>query len=179
MSKKKELKNRAKYKFVTTQDVRIQQGYLRGRAFRSPWLEIQPDGSIIIFKNEKGYAWDGCSPKFVVLDLLFGTPDGALTESSHLPVTWFASLVHDAIYQYKGQAPVTRYEADRLFFIMLEEERFFWRYVYYFFVRAFGWIYGSWLNRVRRPFKSWDWFDWFVTAASLAAAIDILTRIYL
>jgi len=138
---------RAKYKFVTGQDIFIRQGLITGSEFRSPWLEIQPDGTIIIFYNKNGYSWDGCSPKFVFMDLLIGTPDGALSEQTRLPVTWFASLVHDSIYQYKKTVPVTREEADKLFLIMLQEEGFKLARVYYTFVRLFGGIYGTWLNK--------------------------------
>ena len=39
-----ETKNkRAKYKFVTGQDIFIRQGLITGSEFRSPFLEIQPE----------------------------------------------------------------------------------------------------------------------------------------
>ena len=141
------MSNRAKYKFTTARDIPVTQRYYTGRQFRSQWLEIQSDGTIIIFKNKHGYSWDGCSPKVVVLDLLLGTPDGAILENTKLPVTWFASLVHDAIYQYKDRVPFTRAEADRLFYFMLKENNFKLARLYYFGVRAGGWLYGKWLNK--------------------------------
>src|SRR5712691_2897454 len=48
----------------------------------------------------QGYAWDGCSPKFCFCDLLFGTPDGVVDTQTGRPKTYYASLVHDALYQF-------------------------------------------------------------------------------
>ena len=38
---------------------------------------------LILFRNgkitvTKGYAWDGCSPKICIFDILIGTPDGVV-----------------------------------------------------------------------------------------------------
>lgn len=144
---KKQKKGRAKYKFITGRDIVVRQGLITGSSFRSKWLEIEPDGTLIIYANENGYAWDGCSPKFLFMDLLIGTPDGALLEKTRVPITWFASLVHDSIYQYKKTVPVTRKEADRLFYLMLKDEGFKLARVYYFFVRIGGGFLGTWLNK--------------------------------
>jgi hypothetical protein len=46
------------------------------------------------------YAWDGCSPKLCVWDLLLGTPDGVVDSATKQPKTYYASLVHDALYQF-------------------------------------------------------------------------------
>ena len=55
-------------------------------------LLITTDGTITVLK---GYAWDGCTPKVCFLDLLVGTPDGAVYEGTGRPKTYYASLVHD------------------------------------------------------------------------------------
>lgn len=88
-------------------------------------------------KMQRTYAWDGCSPKrswFWVL--IIGTPDwwqrklaittwsarGALERKEVFwPMTHYASVVHDALYQYLRHIPITPEEADRLFFDMLKE----------------------------------------------------------
>ena len=74
------------------------------------FLDISPvsDSStniIIIGSNpkHKGYAWDGCSPKFQILDLIFGTHDGAISENTGKAVTYYASMVHDVLYQFHDE----------------------------------------------------------------------------
>lgn len=73
-------------------------------------VTFQRPGMIIV---ARGYRWDGCSPKFNVLDLFWiGTPDGVIIGSErpesgpdeyrHIPitherVTQLASAVHDVL----------------------------------------------------------------------------------
>ncbi len=104
-------------------------------------LEIKLDGTIIV---KKDYAWDGCSPKLNVLDLFWvGTPDGALNQNK--PITYYASLVHDALGQFAKKEPermpFNRKERDLIFKEMLEGFAFKW--VYYLAVRIFGGIYSK------------------------------------
>jgi hypothetical protein len=84
----------------------------------------------------KGYRWDGCSPKFNILDLSWiGTPDGAIIGSErptqgpdadcHIPitherVTHRASVVHDVLgyCKYDSKMP-SLFRASR-------EERDLW-----------------------------------------------------
>jgi len=108
--------------------------------FSAEYLHINIWGTVTI---PKGYSWDGCSPKFVWKDLILGTPDGT-NRGDGLPATYHASMVHDALYQYKSTVPVTRKQADQLFYEMLKERGFYWAKIYYIAVRAFGWIYGGW-----------------------------------
>jgi len=131
------------YKFKNEEDYYKFVVRFRGRSFCSDYLEISIRGTIII---PKGYAWDGCTPKFTFLDLVFGTPDGAIGKHGK-PKTYYASMVHDALYQYKSEVPISRKEADKLFYEMLKEEDFYWSKVYYFAVRAFGWMFGKWKVR--------------------------------
>ena len=68
--------------------------------FNSKWIEIATNGNI---KVKKGYAWDGCSIKWNILDLvIIGTPDGTINIDTMKPKAYYASLVHDALYQYMG-----------------------------------------------------------------------------
>ena len=103
-------------------------------------LKIATDGTITV---KEGYAWDGCSPKFNILDLFWvGTPDGAINENK--PVTYYASLVHDALGQFAKKEPekmpFNREERDLIFKEMLEG--FFFQWLYYLAVRIFGGLYS-------------------------------------
>lgn len=72
--------------------------------FESRWLTID-NGTIVIPKD---YAWDGCSPSFKLPSKIFpngywfGTPEGPLGTDGK-PVTYIASLVHDALCQYRPE----------------------------------------------------------------------------
>ncbi len=100
-------------------------------------LIIEEQGRITI---TEGYAWNGCSPKFCVLDILFGTPDGVVHAETGRPKTYYASLVHDALYQFLRECvPLTRGDADRVFLRLLKESDFLLARIYWLFVRGFGW----------------------------------------
>lgn len=104
----------------------------------SKWLRIETSGLITV---KAGYAWNGCSPKFSVLDLfVLGTPDGIVNVGTMRPKAYYASLVHDALYQYFSYHSFSRKEADLIFRSILRRDRFLLGPVYYFFVRAFGWL---------------------------------------
>jgi len=67
-------------------------------------LIIETDGQITV---TRGYAWNGCSPKFCFLDLLLGTPEGVVHHHTGRPKTYYASMVHDALYQFlHNDAPI-------------------------------------------------------------------------
>lgn len=103
-------------------------------------LVIKKDGTIIV---KKGYAWDGCSPKFSILDLFWvGTPDGALKEEK--PITYYASLVHDALGQFGDyiEMPFNRQQRDLIFKEMLEQNNFKLSWLYYQAVVFFGPLYS-------------------------------------
>ena len=87
----------------------------------------------------RGYAWDGCSPKFCFFDILLGTPDGAVDSETGKTKTYYASLVHDALYQFLPEGvPVTRAEADHSFLKLMEATGFRPRLLYFAAVRLFG-----------------------------------------
>lgn len=128
------------YKFIDN-DHSEHQTNIKGIDFENDWLRIWPDGLIEV---EPHYAWNGCSPKFNLLDFTLGTPDGKLDLNTGKPLTYYASKVHDVLYQFKGLHGVKRKEADDLFLKMLQDSGFMWAKVYYGFVRAFGWMLGKW-----------------------------------
>lgn len=91
------------------------------------------DGKMTI---HAGYAWNGCTPRLSVADLFtFGTPNGIIDYKTGKPKAYYASLVHDAIYQYHV---IDRKDADNMFKSMLKESDFMPANVYYRAVRMFG-----------------------------------------
>lgn len=52
------------------------------------WAIVSPSGIRIL----KGYAWNGCSPKWAFFGRFFGTPDFEFTR--------LASCVHDVLFQF-------------------------------------------------------------------------------
>lgn len=130
------------YKFILEEDTFIQTNII-GREFINEWVTLDEYG---LMKVKKGYAWDGCSPKVNFIDLTLGTPDGKTIEHKNgkfRPITYYGSLGHDVIYQFKDIIPITRKEADEEFYSKLLEVDFSFSWLYYKVVRCFGWVYGS------------------------------------
>ena len=124
--------------FVVDGEDRIFDTIHKGRSFESKWLRLDPDGKVTI---KKGYAWDGCTPKWSILGLfVIGTPDGhvKIKDENENPWTHDASMVHDAFYQYLDTVPVSKKDIDRQFYLMLKEVKFPLARIYYFFVSVFG-----------------------------------------
>jgi hypothetical protein len=149
------------YKFIHKEDEWIKTN-ITGRNFSNDRLLVEASGKVTVFCSfEKGYAWDGCSPKFNFLHLTWGTPDGKLDYSTEKPMTYFASMFHDALYQYKAEVCISRKEADIIFKLLLIKAGFMWWPLYYVAVRIFGAFYGKW-NRKSSHFDnriagfSWD-----------------------
>ena len=99
-------------------------------------LEIHPNGNARVLAD---YAWDGCTPKFSVLDIAFGVPDGIPNQSTKKPKAYYASLLHDVLYQFlDNDLPLSRANADRIFLDILKRDQFAPRLIYYMAVRIFG-----------------------------------------
>ena len=117
-------------------------------------LEIRKNGEIKVLA---GYAWDGCTPKFSLWDICVGTPDGVPNALTKKPKAYYASLLHDALYQFSIQGlPVPidrRKEIDRIFLELLERDRFAPRLVYYWAVRIFGGLLFHGYTRHKRRYK--------------------------
>ena len=60
-------------------------------------LEIHQNGDARVLA---GYAWDGCTPKFAVFDIAIGVPDGIPNKVTKKPKAYYASLLHDVLYQF-------------------------------------------------------------------------------
>ena len=108
----------------------------------------------------EGYAWNGCRPKVCVFDFLLGTPEGVVYAKTGRRKTYFASLVHDALYQFLPEdLPYRRRDADRFFLVLLGDSEFAPRWPYSAAVRLFA---GSSSERrteasdARHPGSGWD-----------------------
>ncbi|QCK15644.1 DUF1353 domain-containing protein [Mangrovivirga cuniculi] len=136
------------WKFVEKNDFSYTTDILKNRVCDFNWLSISKDGKITVKGSYKdGYAWDGCTPKMNLFHITWGNFDGKLKrfgKGNYKPYTYYASMVHDVLYQYKRCAPITRKEADRIFYNMLKESGFMWTPVFYLGVRAFGWWFCGW-----------------------------------
>jgi len=111
-------------------------------------LVIETTGRMTVMR---GYSWNGCSPKFCLFDILIGTPDGVVYLGTGRPKAYYASLVHDALYQFLPlTAPLTRADADRVFLRLLTASKFAPRRLYWLAVRLFGWIVRLGQNRMRK-----------------------------
>lgn len=109
-------------------------------------LIVEASGRITV---TRGYSWNGCSPKLCVLDILLGTPEGVVHAVTGKPKTYYASLVHDALYQFLREGmPLKRPDADRFFLRLLRQAEFAPRGLYWLAVRALGWL--VWLGKKQR-----------------------------
>lgn len=99
------------------------------------WLNLQGDKATV----RKGYAWDGCSPKVMVLGKWHGTPD---YESTRL-----GSLLHDSMTQMITAScfPLSKRECDLMFGEIMQSQGFpLWK-TYMSAVLLFGGMY-SYIN---------------------------------
>lgn len=137
------------WKFVHRKDEYFQTN-LKGISYnqKEGWYSISENGLISIHATCKdGYAWDGCTPKFVFIDLIFGTPDGKLDILTEKQICYYASMVHDMIYQFKDQSPISRKDTDQIFRAMLKQSGFKLWWIYYSAVRCFGGFFGKWKTK--------------------------------
>jgi hypothetical protein len=153
MSKRSKSKRGKVYKYVSNIDCCLQTNLLN-REFNDEWLSVSNTGEICCKGTHgEGYAWDGCSPKFNFLHFIWGTPDGKLDYNTEKPYTYYASMIHDVIYQYKDKIDISRKEADIIFKEILHDAGFLWWWVYYIGVRIGGGFYGKWKRKKRKTQK--------------------------
>jgi hypothetical protein len=132
------------YKFTHLQDDFILTN-ITGREFSCDWLGVERDGKITVRGTHyHGYAWDGCSPKWFCCGKIWGTPDGKPDPRTGKPLTYYASMFHDALYQFKQTVNISRKESDILFHLLLKEAGFRFHWLYMAGVRIGGAFYGKW-----------------------------------
>ncbi len=140
------------YVFIETRDI-VYQTRLREVNYSNDWLQITDNGQISVLGSNpkcRGYAWDGCSPKFFFLDVYFGTPDGIIDLEMAKPETYYASLLHDVLYQFRHEYKdqISRKITDQIFLDELKKRDFSLSGLYFWVVRLFGWIY--WQDIMRK-----------------------------
>jgi len=125
---------------------------IKGVSYCDPdgWLEIKENGTIHIYGNNpngNGYAWDGCTPKWEIADLVIGTPDGRLDYYTQEPMCYYASMVHDILYQFKEKMQISRKDTDKLFYKIMMEANYFWSKLYFCVVTIAGSFFGNWMSK--------------------------------
>lgn len=131
------------YVYCIRYDFRYQSA-IKGRAFENEWLKLEQDGTVIIKGTHyKGYAWDGCSPKVKIRDVYIGILEGVLNFDTGQSKTYYASLIHDAFYQFSKdlRSSIRRKEVDEEFYSILKRDGFRFAKLYYIAVRMLGWIW--------------------------------------
>lgn len=120
------------YVYKLEEDFLIYLPELKGINIKLPYVSVS-DG---LLKIHKDYAWNGCTPKFKIFGLkIIGTSDGTIDYATGKPLLYYASLVHDALYQYQV---IDRKKTDKIFLRLMNDVEFFLANEYYYAVRLFG-----------------------------------------
>ena len=120
------------WKWKLNDDYVFENKYFDGLDIDYEWASVH-DGKLTIYA---GYAWNGCSPKKSYWSLfVIGTPDGTIEINTGKQKAYYASLVHDCLYQYKI---INRKHADKIFLELLRKSEFLPAKLYYLAVRLFG-----------------------------------------
>jgi hypothetical protein len=113
-------------------------------------LEVYPDGTVKVLAS---YSWDGCTPKYAIWDIAVGTPDGIPNHKTKKPKAYYASLLHDALYQFlDADLPFSRASVDRIFLEILTRDDFGPRGIYYAVVRFCGGVFRH-FTRWKRSYR--------------------------
>lgn len=131
------------YIYCIKEDYRYQSS-ITDREFENEWFKLSKDGTVIVKGTHyKGYAWDGCSPKWKIKDLYIGTWEAVLNWDTGKSKTYYASLIHDVFYQFSKNVRffIKRKEIDREFYNILKRDKFRCAFLYYIAVRLFGWLF--------------------------------------
>lgn len=121
------------YRYLLEQDWSYQHDNFQGISKQHPWFTLEK-GLLTVHKN---YAWDGCSPKMYIFGVCtIGTPDGAMRFGR--PWTYYASLVHDVLCQFRHDLPLTKHQVVEVFDDQLNASSFPLRHLYTWVVNHLG-----------------------------------------
>lgn len=121
------------YKFKLDSEYSYKHRYFSGIQYINDWFSIE--NGVLCVKSE--YVWDGCTPKFHIMGLFsIGTPDGALRHG--VPWTYYASLVHDVLCQFRYEIPLSQRQVTQIFKEQLEESKWPLTKLYVMAVTKFG-----------------------------------------
>ena len=132
------------YIFRLDEDVKISTKRIKHKeSWQSDKFHIFIENETTNITVKNGYEWDGCTPKFHLFDIVFGIPDGVPNPKTNKPKAYFASCVHDILYEHAHILPsqITRKIADQIFYDELKKANFAPAKIYYFGVRVFGWLW--------------------------------------
>ena len=94
-----------KWRYKLEEAFVVKSVHLEGISFHNEWIEIQ-DGVMIIHSQ---YAWDGCTPAYCIYEggkysdgIWIGVWDGPVGKDGKR-VTWQATVVHDALCQFREE----------------------------------------------------------------------------
>lgn len=108
--------------------------HLAGITFCNAWVVIE-GGRMLI---REGYAWDGCTPAMRLPGgVWLGPPDGPVAADGW-PQTARASLVHDALCQFRADIPITKAASVAIFRDLLRGAGWPWWRLYSWAVAVFG-----------------------------------------
>ncbi len=89
--------------------------HLKGVEYENEWIRIK-DGIVTV---RKYYAWDGCTPKyFLPVFGWVGISDGPINDAGY-PQAYYASLVHDALCQFRNNILINKESTLNIFKEML------------------------------------------------------------
>lgn len=129
--------NTNKYRYVTDTVYQFSVPELNRVEFKNEWIEIRNSAMTI----QQGYAWDGATPsKRLPVVGWVGVPEGPLTQDGR-PVSWKATLIHDALCQYrKDIRNINKSDTVALFKRCLEDKEApaWMRVLYPFMIDNFG-----------------------------------------
>lgn len=129
-------------KFIETEKTEFEIP-IKGIQYENETFSLSKEG---IFRLRPPFYWNGATPKVNFIGITWGTPDGALNMATMKPATYYATMVHDALYQ--SDIPITRRQADECFVYLARRDGFkLWK-LYNFFNRTFGGFYRRWNNGI-------------------------------
>lgn len=115
---------------------------VKRKSTNQPMFQFNPDGTLVVFK---GYAWDGCSPKYKLGPFVFGIWDGKWDVERGGPALTNATLIHDVLIQAKHvaseKAQFSYKDNDKLFLSKMQEANFSMAKLYYAAVRIYDILY--------------------------------------
>lgn len=102
------------------EDYTVYSKHLEGVEYENQWILIT-GGSITIRRH---YAWDGCTPKyFLPVFGWVGVSDGPINDAGY-PQAYHASLVHDALCQFRNNILINKESTLNIFKEMLVTDGF-------------------------------------------------------
>lgn len=94
-----------KWRYKLADPFMFRSPYLEGVSFHNDWLDIE-EGIMMIRAQ---YAWDGCTPAYCIIDggensdgFWIGIWDGPVGPDGKR-ATWMATVVHDALCQFREE----------------------------------------------------------------------------